>query len=134
MLRHSQGMVDMSARVLVVEDHNLVRSAIEVALRDAGFIVATACHGEDGLQKFASFQPDLVLTDVMMPHKDGIEMMRAIRELRPQAKIVAMSGYRAGSIDFLSMVQRLGANDVLAKPFDADDLISKVNGCLSAAA
>jgi DNA-binding response OmpR family regulator len=126
--------MDMKARVLVVEDHNLVRAAIETALRDAGFVVATACHGEEGLAKFQSFEPDLVLTDVMMPHKDGIEMMRAIRELRPQAKIVAMSGYRAGSIDFLSMVQRLGANDVLAKPFDADDLISKVNGCLRAAA
>ena len=124
----------MNGRVLVVEDHNLVRAAIEVALRDAGFTVATACHGEDGLQKFQSFEPDLVVTDVMMPHKDGIEMMRAIREMRPETKILAMSGYRASSIDFLSMLQRLGANDVLAKPFDADDLISKVSGCLAAAA
>jgi DNA-binding response OmpR family regulator len=129
-----QGTVNMNARVLVVEDHDLVRSAIEVALSDAGFIVATACHGDDGLEKFQSFHPDLVLTDVMMPHKDGIEMMRAIRELKPQAKVLAMSGYRAGSIDFLSMLQRLGANDVIAKPFDADDLISKVSGCLAAAA
>jgi CheY-like chemotaxis protein len=69
----------------------------------------------------------------MMPQKDGIEMMRVIRSLRPDTKIVAMSGYRAGSIDFLQMVRRLGANDVLAKPFDADDLLAKVSGTLAAA-
>jgi CheY-like chemotaxis protein len=123
----------MKTRVLVVEDHSLVRAAIEVALRDAGYDVETAIQGEDGLAKFHSFDPDLVLTDVMMPQKDGIEMMRVIRSLRPDTKIVAMSGYRAGGIDFLQMVQRLGANGVLAKPFDADDLLAKVSGTLAAA-
>jgi len=71
--------------------------------------------------------PDAVITDLIMPEQEGIDTIIQIRSERPAIKIIAISGGgRIRNIDFLEMAQSLGANEVLAKPFEADELLSSL--------
>jgi DNA-binding response OmpR family regulator len=84
------------------------------------------------VQVWQEMQPELVVTDIMMPERDGIETMIEIRRHCPQAKILAMTGFRhSGSVDFGEMLRRLGADDVLIKPFDPEVLLAKVDRLVS---
>ena len=116
----------MSASVLVVDDNGPARQAVEAVLESAGYAVTTASGGEEGIERFRRSPVDLVVTDIMMPNKDGIELMREIRGLCPHVKILALSGY-----PLLETVRRLGADATLAKPFDCDELLAKVAACLA---
>ena len=79
-------------------------------------------------------QPDVVITDIIMPDQEGIETIRNIRRLRPDARIIAMSGGgRIGNIDFLSAAALFGAREILAKPFEPRELIERVSRCLGIA-
>ena len=83
---------------------------------------------------FRSEKPDLVVTDIIMPEKEGIETIRDIRGEVPDAKIIAISGGgRIGNTDFLQIARKMGAIDALPKPFDPDDLLGRINTCLKAA-
>jgi CheY-like chemotaxis protein len=118
----------MSIRVLVIDDSKVVRRTVEAMLRDAGYAALAAADGREGMEMWRETQPDLVLTDIMMPERDGIETMMEIRRHCPQAKILAMTGFRhSGSVDFGEMLRRLGADDVLIKPFDPEVLLAKVD-------
>jgi len=120
-----QGL-NLKIHILVVDDNGPARKAVETVLESAGYVVTTAQGGEDGMVKFRQTPADLVVTDIMMPNKDGIELMREIRSLRPNTKILAVSGY-----PLLDSVRRLGADATLAKPFDCDTLLAKVADCLA---
>ena len=125
----------MSQRILVVDDQKMMQDVVARALRRAGYFVVTASNGQEALEKFHSFSPDLVITDVVMPEKDGIELTKAIRSLNPDVKILAMSGYDGTNVtDFLSIVRHLGADDVLGKPFDFNRLRAKVSFFIGEAA
>jgi CheY-like chemotaxis protein len=77
--------------------------------------------------------PDLIITDIIMPEKEGIETIRQILNERPSAKIMAVSGGgRHANMDFLDAARKLGAIDVLEKPFEPDDLVNRVSRCLMA--
>ena len=124
----------MSTCILVVEDHELVRDMIARVLRRKGYFVVTASHGQQGLEQFRRFAPDLVITDIMMPEKDGIELTTAIRRLNPQTKILVMSGYEGRSgVDLLPLIRGCGADDIVGKPFELSRLLAKVHGCLGTA-
>lgn len=113
----------MNARILLIEDDPNALLAIEILLSHLGYTVETARNGREGLKKFRANAPDLVLTDIIMPEVEGIETIIAMRQLRPDAKIVAMSG--GGPMNresLLDMTVKLGATDSLAKPFDDDQL------------
>jgi YesN/AraC family two-component response regulator len=119
--------IDAPATVLVVEDDALARPAIAMILEDHGFTVVTAVNGIDGLRKFRENKPDVVLTDIIMPEKEGIGLILDIRRESPDVKIVAMSGSgRMGNSDYVSIAMRLGANASLYKPFDDQQLIQTV--------
>lgn len=70
---------DAAARILVVEDESSILTALTLLLDMEGYRVAEASNGQQGLERLASFAPDLVITDYMMPYMDGIEMLRRIR-------------------------------------------------------
>ena len=117
----------MNARILLIEDDPDALLAIEILLSHLGYKVETARNGREGLRKFRANAPDLVLTDIIMPEVEGIETIIAMRQLRPDAKIVAMSG--GGPMNresLLDMTVKLGATDSLAKPFDDDQLAQVV--------
>jgi CheY-like chemotaxis protein len=108
----------MSRRILVVDDDPAVRDSIAVVLESAGFLVDQAAQGVTALRLLRVHEPDLIITDILMPQKEGIETIREIRLLLPDTPIIAISGGTEGGADYLKMAQTFGANAVMAKPFD----------------
>lgn len=121
------------AKILLIEDEMLVSSTIEIVLLKAGHTVVVAANGQIGMAKFDAERPDLVITDIIMPEKEGIETIQEIRAKDPHVAILAYSGGgRTKNYDFLRMAQKLGANEVIRKPFANEDLLAAVKRCLSA--
>ncbi len=118
------------ARVLVVDDDDVIRQLITVNLELEGFDVATAVDGQDMLDRFTDVAPDLVVLDVMMPRLDGWQAAERLRA-DPAAggtKILMLSA-RAQQAD-LDRGERVGADAYLTKPFDPKDLLAAVRRLL----
>ena len=115
----------MSYSVLVVDDEELTLRTISRGLRDEGFDVFTACSGEDALRVFAEEKPDLTLLDIVMPGKDGVEVLREIKSTTPAAIILMMSAYHM--VDRAVEAMKLGAYDYLIKPFHLADMIATLH-------
>jgi DNA-binding response OmpR family regulator len=117
--------------ILVIDDNASVRKAITLMLEGGGHCVTGAKDGTEGLRAFEELDPDLVIVDIIMPEKDGIEIIREMRRAKPEARIIAMTGGgRLTNLDFLKMARAFGAVDTLAKPIDPDDLVTRVEACL----
>lgn len=108
------------ARILIVDDEDALRSLLSRALQKAGYEVATAANGAAAVEQFRAQPADLVITDLVMPEKEGIETILELRQLQPGLKIIAMSGggYMEAQ-DYLQMAGKLGAMGTLSKPFTA---------------
>ena len=112
-------------KILVIDDDHLVRYALSKILSSNGYEVVTASDGRRGMVVLRIEHPDVVITDIIMPEQEGIDTIIQIQRERPGVKIIAISGGgRIRNIDFLEMAQSLGADDVLAKPFEVDELLS----------
>jgi len=114
-------------RVLLVEDAVAIRTAVGIALEDAGFGVLTRADGAGLERDLADFDPDLVLLDVMLPGRDGFELQRITREIS-NAGIVLLTA-RDGVEDRLHGL-RTGADDYVVKPFVLAELIARVEAVL----
>jgi YesN/AraC family two-component response regulator len=79
-------------RILVVDDEELVRTPLRIALERAGHTVEEAADGQDGFDKFSEVQADVVIVDIFMPIKSGLEMIQDIRRVNREVNIIAMSG------------------------------------------
>jgi DNA-binding NtrC family response regulator len=116
------------ARILVVEDNDELRNLVVRALIGRGYAVESAADGDKGSEAMRRDRFDLLLTDLIMPGQEGIELILAARSCSPGLKIVAMSG---GSLqnghDYLPLASKLGAAAVLAKPFSLPDLLGTVS-------
>ena len=120
-------------KILVIEDNPIVRSTVGRILQAGGYEVISANDGLQGVAAFRKEQPDLVVTDIIMPEQEGIETIRQILTDRPNAKIIAISGGgRIGNTDFLKIARQLGASDIVAKPLDPDHFLDVVKNCLAA--
>ena len=119
------------ARILVIEDEALVRDTLCQYLEGAGHELLVAENGEQGLEIYRSHNPDLVISDVSMPTREGISTLVELRRLNPDAKIVMMSGGTpSGVTDYLELAQQLGAAAVLRKPFRKAHLVELVRKIL----
>jgi CheY-like chemotaxis protein len=116
------------ARILVIEDEEAIRDLCKRLLVRAGHEVVDAANGEIGLRLYRQNPTDLIITDLFMPEKDGIETIRELRRDFPAAKIVAISGgaKSAPSVTFLRVANHLGAIETLAKPFSTEELLTAV--------
>ena len=122
------------ARILIIDDEELARYAVRKILTGAGHDVTEADTGSTGLELQRKTPFDLVITDIVMPEKEGIETIMDLKKEFPDTPIVAISGGgRLGPTDYLNMSSQLGARQTLAKPFSRDDLLSAVDTCLAAA-
>jgi len=120
------------SRILVIDDEELVRYSLKRVLEGAGFDVTEAGDGDQGLKAVEAQSFDLVITDIIMPNKEGIETVIDLKRLRPDLKVVAMSGGgRTRNLDYLNVAREFGADEVLAKPFSEDELLAVVRGCLT---
>ena len=116
-------------KVLVIDDDPMVCFTLSKILRNAGYDVVTAEDGRRGLTVFRAEQPRIVVIDIIMPEQDGIETMIKIKRECPEAKIIAMSGgYRTGNLDILGSTRHLGADDIIAKPFEGEELLVRLEG------
>lgn len=87
--------------------------------------------GKDGVTRFESSNPDLVITDMLMPDKEGLETIADIRKVNPKARVLAMSGGgNTGNMTFLEMARKVGADQVIRKPLKPELFISTVNDLL----
>jgi len=119
------------ANVLVVEDDAELLQIVARTLEAAGHAVIQAANGEAGLRLFRAEPPDLVVCDIVMPDRDGIELIPEMKTLHPAVKIVAISGRQhIGALDVLNLAKRMGADATLAKPFGMEALVALVGALL----
>jgi CheY-like chemotaxis protein len=121
-------------RVLVIDDEAAIRALLRRQLEQAGYVVVDAANGRAGIVASSHQPPDIVLTDIFMPEKDGIEVIQEVRFYWSKSRIIAMTGGQLKS-SFESIVQPavllLGADRVLIKPFDQETLLSAIQDTLS---
>jgi CheY-like chemotaxis protein len=128
------------ARVLVIDDNDLVRDFLRTVLEGQGHNVVEATDGEQGVRAFAQEAVELVIWDILMPSKDGLETVRELRNRNSTVPIITMTGgpildetiLDQGEIDYLRMTLAFGATQALAKPFRPAELIRLVDACLAA--
>lgn len=121
----------MSHKILIVDDEPNIVISLEFLMQQSGYQVAIARDGEEALAQMVSFQPDLVLLDVMLPLRNGFEVCQKIREnsLWNQVKVVMLSA-KGREIE-VSKGLTLGADAYITKPFSTKDLIAQVQRLLS---
>lgn len=114
-------------KILVIEDDNAFRQVLVTMLARAGYEVVQAENGNEALRQCQNLQPDLVLTDIIMPDKEGLETIQELLNLAPNMKIIAMSGGgKFGPNSYLPLAEKLGAKRTLQKPFMRDELLSTI--------
>ncbi len=120
-------------KILVVDDDDLIRDLIYEILEPQGYHILLAENGNRALEILDKEEIDLIITDIIMPDKEGIETILEIKKRFPRANIIAMSG--GGQLEansYLSMAKRLGVNATLTKPFTPAKLLSVVQEILEA--
>lgn len=118
--------------VLVIDDEELVRFTIREILEAEGYEVIEAANGQKGVEAFQNNHVDLIITDIIMPEKEGVETIIEIKRENPAIKILAISGGgRTRNMDFLKLADEFGADKTMAKPFSTEDLINAVKECLA---
>ncbi len=119
------------ARILVVDDEPLICRMLDTFLTRAGHEVETAADGAKAVGIVDSVPVDLVIADIVMPEKDGLETIIHIRKSLPKLPVIAISGgSRIGNFDFLAMAEKLGACESFYKPLDNDELLRAIDKCL----
>ena len=119
-------------RILVVDDEVQMRTMLDCMLQDAGYEVHTAEHGEEGLAKMRQHSFDLVITDMIMPVKDGLKFIMELIRDYPDMKILAISGGGAIKAErYLTMAGYLGDIATLEKPFKREVLLEMVRSKLA---
>lgn len=121
------------ARILVIEDERQIREVLKQMLEKAGYEVDIAEDGNEGLALFKKRPADVVVTDILMPGKDGLETIEELSREYPELPIVAISGGGPGEkAQFaLDVAQICGAGRVLAKPFSRKEILSVIQDALS---
>lgn len=113
--------------ILVIDDDQTIRVLLRTILEREGYRVVDALDGNKGIKRYKERPTDLVITDLIMPGKEGIETIRDLRRGFPHVKIIAVSGGgRIGPESYLKMAKGVGALRTLSKPFDRTELIKTV--------
>ena len=121
------------ATILLIDDDDDVRPTIAAMLARGGHDIRQAENGVEGMEMYRYKAADLVLTDLVMPEKEGLATILELRKLNPSVKIIAMSGGFAYDPKlYLHMATRFGADRVLRKPFSPQELLETVQATLDA--
>ncbi|WP_447979204.1 response regulator [Candidatus Nitrospira bockiana] len=120
------------ARILIIDDDKMVLDMLRQVLESAAHTVMEAQNGEVALKLWREKPGDLIITDILMPEKDGLEVIRELRREFPAAKVIALSGgSRRIHFDALDVAKRFGAVHTLTKPFELRELLEAVESALS---
>ena len=115
-------MKNRIASILVIEDEDDVRTSIVQMLRSTGFSVVDACDGRKGMAQLRQHNVTLIITDILMPEMDGLEVVIEMRKSHPAKKVLAISK----GPELLQLATALGAHATLAKPIQAGDLLDAI--------
>ncbi len=115
--------------ILVIDDEESIRGLIRAVMEKAGYTVLEAGDGDTGLEMSRSHHVDLIITDLIMPGKEGIETISELRKEQPHLKIIAISG-AVDSATYLHMADHLGADETFGKPFHVNDMVETVGRLL----
>jgi len=119
-------------RILLVDDDDMSRQAVHRMLERAGFTVESTGDGRRAIETYQPGAFDLVITDLIMPEIDGLEIIQEVRRKDPAARILAISGGgRVQAEEYLSVARKFGAVEVLPKPFASQDLKAAVDRALA---
>ncbi|WP_029006730.1 response regulator [Azospirillum halopraeferens] len=122
------------ATVLVIDDDDLVRTVLLRALSHAGYTALAARDGAEGVALLQDTPTDVVITDIFMPHREGLATIMELRRLHPSVRIIAMSGGGAPEApDLLPVAAALGARRTLRKPFTRAEVTEAVRAVLAEA-
>ena len=110
----------MKPVILIIDDDTSLRRVLEYNLQEAGYAVATASSGEEGLQRFEETSPALVITDMKMPGMDGMQVLKAVKERSPETLVIMITAF--GTVDIAVEAMKAGAYDYITKPFNRDEL------------
>ena len=114
-------------KILIIEDEPIVRTVLKSMLDEAGYEVKEASNGDEGIHLFYTFSPQLIITDIVMPVKDGIEVIMEIRETDTTVKFIAISGGGYVASDkYLTLAKALDVSICMQKPLDLHELIAAV--------
>lgn len=118
-------------RILVIDDEPLIRSTVVTILTREGFSVEEASDGKAGIAMCHKNLPDVVITDIFMPNRNGIEVVMELKRSYPHTKIIAMTGGgQMRMMEIGSAANILGADHILHKPFDRQSLLAAMNAAL----
>ncbi|MEA1969434.1 MAG: response regulator [Thermodesulfobacteriota bacterium] len=118
-------------QILIIDDEPQIRSMLKKILEREGFDIIVASDGKEGMKLFERNPVDLVITDLIMPEKEGIEIILELRKGYPDVPIIAMSGGGQNSPDgYLNMAKIFGAHATFEKPINKEELLNAVNKAL----
>ena len=121
----------MPKKILLIEDEEPMRIVLKNMLEKEGHDVLEANNGKVGMSLYRENGADLVITDILMPEKEGFETIRELKQENPNVKIIAISGGGAiGPEEYLSIAKRLGVHRTFEKPFNREEILEAVNELL----
>ena len=119
------------ARILIIDDEPQIRSMLKLMLEREGYEVVEAPDGVEGIEVYRQNPADLIITDLIMPNKDGIGMIIELKKEFPDVMIIAMSGGGLNKPDgYLKGAEKLGAACTLTKPIDREEMLKAVKDIL----
>ena len=117
--------------ILIVEDDKDLREMLKSSLLKRKYTVLEASNGKEAFLRFKPSVVDLIITDIIMPEEDGLKVIMQLRELKPEVKIIAISGGgKAGPGNYLNLARALGADEIFTKPFSITNLLSRIDRIL----
>lgn len=120
------------ARILVIDDEPYILMMLKKMLEKVGHEVDMAVNGEEGMELFNKYHADLIITDIVMPEKEGLETIRELKKKHPELKVIAISGGgRVDSKEYLDSARLFGASRIFKKPFKQKEIIGAVEELLS---
>lgn len=120
------------ARILVIDDDYQIRDMLSQILEQAGYDVEVAPDGAVGVNMYRENPADLIITDILMPEKEGWETITELRRDFPDVRIIAISGggEKTGPYSYLMLAKRFGAEHVFTKPVKKEELLRAIRGML----
>ncbi len=112
-------------KVLIIEDDKMIKTILQFILNREGYQTDFAIEGKEGMEKLRSFNPDAVITDVMLPYRSGIEIVSLSKQLNPNRPVFVVSTLGNESTTVERAIEQ-GATEVLSKPFNPEDIIEKL--------
>jgi len=119
-------------KILIVDDEPFVRDMMTAMIKPAGYDVVEAVNGAEAFNVCKKEVVDLIITDIVMPEKNGIDLIMNVKKEYPDIPIIAVSGGGGitGRYDYLEIAKLVGANNILKKPFEIDELRSAVSNAI----